>query len=190
MLPNLLTMSRIVLAAVIVLLLAHPFRGCYTLSLLLFALAGFTDYWDGYLARKYRLETDFGKLMDPLADKIMVAALFVSFVGIQLQPRLGSLVPAWMVVVILSREFMVTGLRLLAVNKGRIISAGAWGKHKTVWQMLAIGLTLLGLVLRPVADPVADLWLDRAVYLLSLLVVVITLISGWVYFSRHRDLIS
>lgn len=144
-LPNVLTLSRLGLAAVMMGLLTVPIPYAKSAALLVFAVAGITDYLDGYLARKQNLISAFGRLMDPLTDKVMVCAAFVSFVEINVMHngRSVALVPAWIVVVIVAREFLVTGLRLLAANRGNIISAGKWGKHKTVWQIVAIVILLL-----------------------------------------------
>lgn len=139
--PNALTMSRLGLAAVLMALLSIDLPFFKSLALVVFAVAGITDYLDGYLARNVYGVSSFGKLMDPLTDKVIVCAAFVSFVELQL-------VPAWIVVVIITREFLVTGLRLLAISKGEIIVAGRWGKHKTVWQIVGIVLILLGLAIQ------------------------------------------
>lgn len=195
--PNRLTISRIVMAALLVLLLTTPFRFSYTLALLTFSLAAVTDALDGHLARNVYGITDFGKLMDPLADKIMIAAAFICFVGISLPSRDTALVPAWMVVLILSREFLVTGLRLLAAGKGQVISAGNWGKHKTTWQIIVIIAVLLLLALRNDFLPADAFYLERfdrifdlGAYFASLAVAVLTLVSGVVYFRKHSDLIA
>lgn len=139
--PNALTMSRLGLAAVLMALLSIDFPYFKSLALATFIVAGITDYLDGYLARNVYGVSDFGKLMDPLTDKVLVCAAFVGFVELQL-------VPAWIVVLIIAREFLVTGLRLLAISKGEIIAAGQWGKHKTVWQIVGIVLILLGLAIQ------------------------------------------
>ena len=136
--PNALTLSRLVLAFAFIPMLLLPLPYFKTLALITFAVAGITDYLDGYLARTVYGTTPFGALMDPLTDKVMVCAAFVTFVELQL-------VRAFVVVVIIAREFMVTGLRLLALNKGQVIAAGKWGKHKTIWQIVAIVVILLGL---------------------------------------------
>jgi len=138
-LPNQLTVFRLILTAIFVAVLSGPaFDGKYTLGLLLFVLAAITDFLDGYLARKLDLITNFGKLMDPLADKVMVMAGFVLLV------ELGKL-PAWAVIIILTREFLVTGLRLVAASHGRVMAAEALGKHKTIWQMITLIYFLLSL---------------------------------------------
>ncbi len=130
--PNQLTVARLVLTAIFVILLSTtgiPFGR--TLAFLTFAIAAFTDFLDGYLARKHSLITNFGKLMDPLADKVLMASGFVMLVGL-------DLVPAWVVVAILGREFLVTGLRLLATSQGKVLAAEKLGKYKTTWQIITL----------------------------------------------------
>ena len=188
-----LTMSRLGLAMVLMALLSINFPFARSLALLVFIAAGITDYLDGYLARNYYGVTAFGRLMDPLTDKVLVCAAFVSFVELRL-------IPAWIVVIIISREFLVTGLRLLAASRGDIIPAGRWGKHKTVWQIVAISTLLLGVAIRSdvlvlshaTAKSLADYdfafgYIALAV---SLAVAAITAASGGLYFMEHRDLIS
>ncbi len=199
-LPNALTMSRLGLAAVMMALLEVEFPFSKTLALLVFAVAGVTDYLDGYIARRQNLTTPFGKLMDPLTDKVMVSAAFVSFVAIQIQRggKMCSLVPAWIVVVIISREFLVTGLRLLAASRGNVIPAGKWGKHKTVWQIVAIIIILLGLSVRydymRYVDPRVLSDFDMAFSYIALGVstgvALITVGSGVLYFFQHRELMT
>ena len=200
------------MAAVIMGLLTLSLPFTKTLALIIFIIAGITDFLDGYIARKYKLITSFGQLMDPLTDKVMVCAVFVSFVEISFVHQgtflhggsnvqgltLVPLVPAWIVVVIIAREFLVTGLRLLAVNKGVVISAGKWGKHKTVWQIVALVILLMGLsyrfdFLRGVGQEELakfDFIFIYASHALSAAVAVITVASGFLYFSQHRDLMS
>jgi len=199
-LPNTLTLSRLGLAAVMMALLTVDYPYARSAALLVFAIAGFTDYLDGHLARKYRLVSAFGRLMDPLTDKVMVCAAFVSFVEITV--RRGSetvpLVPAWIVVVIISREFLVTGLRLLAATRGNVISAGKWGKHKTVWQIVAIVVLLLGVAVRADllqgADPKLlanyDFAFSYIAQGVAMAVAAITVASGGMYFFQHRELIA
>lgn len=141
-------------------------------------LAAITDILDGYIARKYNMVTDFGKLMDPLADKIFMATAFVMLVDKQC-------LPGWVAVVILSREFMVTGLRLLAANKGQVIAADVTGKIKTLSQMifLAVGGSMWVGWINPDVARKSPLWI---VY--YSLVAAFTVYSGVVYFVRHRHL--
>ena len=202
-LPNTLTVSRLFAAVIVMLAMALPIPFSTTLALVVFVVASITDYWDGKLARMHYGVTAFGKLMDPLADKVLVCAALVSFVGIRLPfEPVYSLVPAWVVVVIIAREFAVTGLRLLVATReqGHIISAGSWGKLKTVWQMIAIISTFVLLAAREDVFRFLDLseaflrQYDAAFvitsWILSTLVVVITLISGWKYFANHWDLVT
>ena len=208
-LPNTLTTSRLVAALVVMLAMALPIPFSTTVAFVVFVAASITDYWDGKLARTRYGVTAFGKLMDPLADKVLVCAALVGFVGIRLQYEPAySLVPAWVVVVIIAREFAVTGLRLLVASGGeaRILSAGSWGKLKTVWQMIAIIATFILLAVREDFLPLAAArgWLhlsegflrsyDAAFvitsWVLSTLVVAVTLVSGWKYFADHWDLVT
>jgi CDP-diacylglycerol---glycerol-3-phosphate 3-phosphatidyltransferase len=134
-LPNKLTLGRIAAAPLLVIgLLSETVVGQY-LALLLFIAAALTDYWDGKLARERNLVTNFGKIMDPLADKLLMATLFICFV------QLGY-APAWMVILIIGREFAITGLRVLAAMEGRVISASTSGKHKTISQIVAVLIIL------------------------------------------------
>ena len=122
-LPNRLTVGRLFLTIFFVTALSASFRYQYTLSLALFVLAAATDYIDGEIARRYSLVTDFGKLMDPLVDKIMTTAAFVCLVPLRA-------IPAWVAIVVITREFLITGLRLLAVSQGRILAAAPIGKDE------------------------------------------------------------
>lgn len=199
-LPNILTISRVVLVAIMLGFLEMSIPFAKSMALVVFVIAGITDFLDGYLARRWHMTSAFGRLMDPLTDKIMVCAAFVSFVGIQIefQHQKVPLLPAWIVVIIISREFLVTGLRLLAAGKGNIISAGKWGKHKTVWQIVAIVVILLGLAVRSdilggaapktLADYDFAFWyIANAV---AIAVALITMASGVLYFLQHRELIT
>ena len=189
--PNVLTLSRLVLAFVLIPLLVLPWPFCKTLALILFVVGGISDYLDGYLARNMYGTTPFGALMDPVTDKVMVCAAFVTFVELQI-------VKAAVVVVIVAREFMVTGLRLLAVNKGQVISAGKWGKHKTIWQIVAIIVILLGLAVRDDALRNADSLVladynqvfGIICHAISIAVAVVTVVSGLMYLFEHRQLVK
>src|SRR5687768_8065829 len=122
-LPNKLTIARFILTVVFLALFFNPFRYGDTIALLVFAAASLTDYFDGKIARRDKLITNFGILMDPLADKILICSAFIAFVG-------RDLMPAWMVVIIVARELAITGLRLLAAAKNLVIAAEKYGKHK------------------------------------------------------------
>ena len=189
--PNILTLSRLGLAVVMMVLLSVNIPFACSMALLVFVIAGITDYLDGYLARNVYGVTSFGRLMDPLTDKVLVCAAFVGFVELKITP-------AWIVVIIISREFLVTGLRLLAANEGEVIAAGKWGKHKTIWQIVAIAALLLGLAIRNDLLPDADAQLlenyDFCFGYISLAVsasvALITTASGFFYFMEHRNIIS
>ena len=142
--PNLLTVGRIVMIPIFILITALTNTlAWHILAAIIFALASFTDYLDGYLARKWQVVTNFGKFADPLADKMLVMSAFIMLVGLKLAP-------AWVIAIIICRELAVTGLRLLLVeNGGTVLAAAMPGKIKTVTQMLAIillfcHLSLLG----------------------------------------------
>lgn len=130
-LPNQLTVSRFVLTVFFLLALFIEFPFNTTIALALFLVASLTDWIDGAYARKHNLITNFGKLMDPLADKILTCSAFIAFVG-------EGWIAAWMVVIIVAREITITGLRLLAASKNHVLAAEGWGKHKTIWQIITI----------------------------------------------------
>lgn len=196
-LSNQLTVSRFGMAFILTIFLTLPIQFGKTIGLFVFVIAALTDYWDGRLARRTGTVTAFGQLMDPLVDKVLICAAFVSFVAI------NQIVPAWIVIIILTREFMVTGLRLLAANQGRVIPASRWGKHKAVWQMVVIGIILIGLATREDLLPFLwngdnlpmflDLHYDRyfhyVTFWLSALVAILTVLSGSVYLWQCRQLV-
>jgi CDP-diacylglycerol--glycerol-3-phosphate 3-phosphatidyltransferase len=185
--PNRLTILRLVLTLPFVAALSLQFPGAKFLALGLFIVSSVTDYADGYIARKFKLITDFGKLMDPLVDKIMTMSAFVCLVS------LGS-VPAWAVIVILSRELLITGLRLMAAVRGKVLSAERLGKLKTVSQIVTILYCLLLLAIIDqfgrVLGPPAVSWLNLVALTLVLLTVGLTLWSGISYFAKNWDLVS
>lgn len=130
-LPNKLTMFRVILIPVfIIVLMAGVFSEPLNryIGVAVFCIASFTDYLDGNIARKYNLVTNFGKFMDPLADKLLVSSALICMI------ELGML-PAWIVIIIISREFIITGFRLIAVENGVVIAASWWGKNKNGRQM-------------------------------------------------------
>ena len=135
-LPNLLTITRILAIPVVMVLLYFPGPWASFLGAVCFSVAGATDILDGFLARRQRSVTPFGKFMDPLADKLLVSAALIMLIP------LGR-VPAWMVVIIIGRELMVTGLRGLAATEGIILAPDRWGKSKTILQMVAITALIL-----------------------------------------------
>jgi CDP-diacylglycerol---glycerol-3-phosphate 3-phosphatidyltransferase len=168
--PNVLTVFRILLVPVLVTALLSGFSSD-ALAAGVFILASFTDALDGWLARRQKSESNFGRLMDPLADKLLVTSALVSLVALD---RLE----AWVAMVIIAREFAVTGLRQMAIEQGHVIAAGSWGKLKTVLQ--------IAMVLALIAVDGSPMWVDVLVYV----TVVITVYSGADYFFGFRALIN
>jgi CDP-diacylglycerol--glycerol-3-phosphate 3-phosphatidyltransferase len=199
-LPNRLTVGRIGLTVLFVMALLLPKDGVImshfpygkTLALAIFVLAGLTDWWDGWLARRHRQETNFGALLDPVADKVLTAAAFICFIE-QPSYRPGvPLVQAWMVLVIVARDFLVTGLRLVAREHGVVLKAEQLGKHKTASQMFTIVVVLFGLAAHEdwkMGGPKFDVVFSRVVFGLMLVTVTLTLVTGLAYLWKNRGLL-
>ncbi|MCF6177010.1 MAG: CDP-diacylglycerol--glycerol-3-phosphate 3-phosphatidyltransferase [Victivallaceae bacterium] len=190
--PNMLTLSRIVLIFVFVLLASakhiagfppESFKFINIIAYSLAIIAGITDFLDGYIARKYNMVTDFGALMDPLADKIFITATMLIMVEVELMP-------AWIAVIVISREFMVTGLRLIATSKNIVISADGWGKTKTLLQMVMLGIA--GTSWIKVFDLKTAVWFGVKLWpvwnVYMWVIVVVTVFSGFRYFANNLDL--
>src|ERR1700745_4088291 len=128
---NRLTLSRLALTVLFVALLSSSWHYARTAALVIFLIAGLSDFLDGEIARRYGSVTNFGKLMDPLVDKIMMAAAFISLVPLRA-------IPAWAATAVVARDFLITGLRLMASAKGRVLPAERLGKHKTSWQIVTV----------------------------------------------------
>lgn len=145
-LPNKLTLLRVILIPVFLVVLLVPFNidGSIRryIATAIFVVSAFTDFLDGHIARKYNLVTNFGKFMDPLADKLLVSSAMIALIGID--DAVVSL-PSWVVIIIIAREFMITGFRTIAVEKNIVIAAGIWGKLKTVCQMVMLVALLLNI---------------------------------------------
>ncbi len=185
-LPNKLTVLRIILVAIFMFFLFSKGVLMKSLALATFVIASFTDILDGYIAKKYNMVTDFGRLMDPIADKILVLSAFLAFVEMEL-------IPAWMVVIIIFRDVAVTGLRMSALTKGKVISADEGGKHKMVSQVFAILAILFFLIFREAGMKVFDFWnasTERiyrdAIFVLMSITTLLTLISGLSYLIRNK----
>jgi len=138
-LPNVLTAFRIVLIPVLVIILTSPSRTASVMAAVTFFLACLSDFFDGYLARRWGISTPLGELLDPLADKLIVAAALIMLAGMDRTPA----VPAWMIVVIIGREIAVTGLRAVALGQGVVLAAQELGKYKMIFQMFALHGLLL-----------------------------------------------
>jgi len=189
-LPNKLTASRFALTVLFLWALFSPVRFHNTLALVLFSLAGFTDFLDGRIARARKLITNFGILMDPLADKILICSAFVAFVeSTHLNPNAPVKVAAWMVIVIVARELTITGLRLLAASKNIVLAAENFGKHKAVSQIVAINALLL---LDACNEWPAGLqqfflsWVPLFAEIMLWVAVALTVASGAIYLWRNR----
>ncbi len=138
-LPNKLTIFRVILIPFFVVLLLFDITAYDKwIALAIFIIASLTDFLDGHIARKYNLVTNFGKFMDPLADKLLVCSAMICLVEL-------SRIPAWVVIVIIAREFIISGFRLVASDNGVVIAASYWGKFKTVFQMVMICLMIADL---------------------------------------------
>ncbi|WP_416150883.1 CDP-diacylglycerol--glycerol-3-phosphate 3-phosphatidyltransferase [Salipaludibacillus sp. HK11] len=186
--PNQITVSRILLIPVFMIFLLVPFQwGELTLlgaeipvhhfiAAIIFIVAASTDWLDGYYARKYKLVTNMGKFLDPLADKLLISAAFVGLVGL-------DMFPAWAAIIILSREFAVTGLRLVASGEGEVIAASIWGKWKTISQIFAAAAVMLyNIVFELVSIPFDTI--------LVYVAVILTVFSGVDYFVKNKHVLN
>ena len=172
--PNALTLYRIATVPLIVVLMLFPNRFCTFAAAILFSAAAITDFLDGYFARRRGLESNFGKIMDPLADKLLVSSTFIMLASL-------NWVPSWVVCIIIGREIAVTGLRNFIVENSRDISSSSLGKYKTGFQIAAsipllIHYSYLGIDFHAIG------------YLYMWIALVLTLWSGVDYFVRHRQL--
>ncbi|MFZ1073068.1 MAG: CDP-diacylglycerol--glycerol-3-phosphate 3-phosphatidyltransferase [Verrucomicrobiia bacterium] len=191
-LPNKLTVLRFVLTALFLWALFSPIRYNDTLALFFFSLAGATDFLDGQIARRCGLITNFGILMDPLADKIMTCSAFIAFVeSTRLNPDAPVKVAAWMVIIIVARELAITGLRLLAASKNVVLAAENFGKHKTISQIVAINALLIVDACEEWPAPVQKFflsWVPAFAEFMLWLTVLLTVASGAIYLWRNRAL--
>ena len=185
-LPNILTLSRIPIIFGVVGLLHMPLKGASSAAFILFVLGAITDWADGYYARKQGLVSNFGKLMDALTDKVFMLGLFVTFVVMEILPGVWSL---FLLLLILSREFLITGLRLVAASSGIVLAAEKSGKHKTVTQMIAAILLLLAVAVRRDFSDSFPSFLAEGIYWLGVVVfvlaTVLTVSSGTLYLTKY-----
>lgn len=180
-LANKLTVSRIGMTFLLIWFLFVPTFCAKAAAFVLFLLACLTDFLDGWIARRRGEISDFGKIMDPVADKILVLGIFLSCVELQL-------IPAWMVIIIVIREVVITGMRFLAIRRGVVLAAENAGKHKTVSQMATIFLILLFLM-------IGEFTGFKAVYRVIILsfmsiAVLFTLYSGFSYIRHNKELLK
>ena len=186
-LPTQLTLLRVLLAFLVMGLLFVPGWPAKAAALSCFFIAGMTDWLDGYLARRLGQATPLGALLDPIADKVLVLGVFIAFVQLRL-------VPAWMVLIIVLRESLITGVRLVAAGRNIVLPAAKEGKQKTVSQMLTIIVILTALLIHelPVSQELSlqvqvTIWWGVLVCLW--VTVVLTVVSGTLFFWRHRTIL-
>ncbi len=190
-LPNKLTISRFILTVAFLAVMFSRVKFHETIALGLFVAGGISDFLDGELARRRKLITNFGILMDPLADKIMVCSAFIAFVGL-------GWIAAWMVVIVVARELAITGLRLLAASKNVVLAAEGYGKHKTISQIVAIISILVlhsyhdwgafGHVLFGWRLIAPGPWVSWFTEVSIWVAVALTFVSGWLYLWKNRPL--
>ena len=189
-LANKLTMLRIFLVPVfLIFLVATEIPYGSVIATAIFIIASLTDQLDGYIARSRNQITNFGKFMDPLADKLLVTTALICLVDLQL-------VPSWAAVIIIAREFAVSGLRTLAASEGKVIAASWWGKIKTVTQIIAIVSLLLKVNLTQIIEaninvhPALNSFFKIEPAIMLIIAVVMTIISGIDYFDKNKEVIS
>jgi len=189
---NRLTMLRIVLTFIFILLFLPIFESIWwikVLILIVFTAAALSDFFDGFIAKKRNIVTDFGRLMDPIADKILVISAFGAFLQL-------TLIDLWMFVIIIAREILITSLRMFALNKGKVLSAARVGKHKTFSQMFTIFVILIFMATKDIMlkfftwNPAWEKILQQSIYFLMLLTVALTLYSGLSYLWDNRKIIA
>lgn len=185
-LANKLTISRIVLTFVFMLFLFSRGFTFKVLALATFAIASWTDFLDGFLAKRRNEVSDFGRFMDPIADKVLVLSAFLAFVEMRL-------IPAWIVVIIIFREFIITGLRLIALIKGEVIEAEMAGKHKTISQMVAIYVILFFIVFKESSTSLFGFWnenmeflLRQIIFYMMLITAFLTIVSGISFLVKNK----
>lgn len=186
-LPNRLTIFRIVLTVIFIVLIGQSGVAAKAAAAAIFLLASFTDFYDGYYAKKHNLVTNFGKLMDPIADKFLILTAFFIFMSMHL-------IPPWMFVLIFIREAVVTASRLYAMRRGKVLAAETAGKIKTVLQLSAVFVILFFMISQESArylawDSTLNVRLYGGIYILMLAVVSVTLFSGISFLWNNRRVI-
>lgn len=175
-LPNKLTVARVILIPFFVFfLLFDPSNNVFKwIAFAIFIIASLTDMLDGKIARKYNLITDFGKFMDPLADKLLVCSAMIGLIELQR-------IPSWIVIVIIAREFVISGFRLIAADNGKVIAASYWGKFKTTFQMIMVILMIANL-------PIG--WVQVLTQIIMWIALALTIISLIDYLAKNKDVMA
>lgn len=172
-LPNKLTLMRVIMIPFFIVFLLVPITPYDNwIALAIFILASLTDFLDGYIARKYHLVTNFGKFMDPLADKLLVCSALICLIELER-------IPAWMVILIIAREFIISGFRLIASDNGVVIAASYWGKFKTTFQIVAVCLLI--------ADIPALAAVTQIVLWIAIILTVVSLVD---YLIKNKDVMK
>lgn len=172
-LPNKLTLMRVIMIPFFIVFLLVPITPYNNwIALAIFVIASLTDFLDGYIARKYKLVTNFGKFMDPLADKLLVCSALICLVELEK-------IPAWMVILIIAREFIISGFRTIAADNGVVIAASYWGKFKTTFQMIAVCLLI--------ADIQAIALVTQIVLWIAVILTVVSLVD---YLVKNKDVMK
>lgn len=185
-LPNKITLARILLTFVFMVCLFMSGLFWKVAALCVFVIAVCSDYLDGFIAKKYNISSDFGKIMDPVADKILTLAAFLAFVEMKL-------VPAWIVVIIIMRELLITSIRLKALSHNEVLEAGMGGKHKTASQMLSIFVILVFIIIKEAGvqtfgfwNASFEYWYRQVIFVLMLITAILTVISGISYLAGNK----
>lgn len=181
-LANQITLSRIALALLCIAFLLSNTYGGLIVSFCIFAFASLTDFLDGFLARKKNMISDLGRIIDPIADKVLIVGVFLALVTMKV-------VSLWMVMVIVLREFLITGLRAYALSKGKVLSAQKFGKHKTFSQMAGIVIIFVLLIMEK-KGIIPWVFSRKIVFFTVWWIVLITVSSGMVYFWSNRKMIK
>ena len=184
--PNMLTVLRILFTPLFIFFIFSDIKYSKMLALLIFSLASLTDYFDGFFARKYNVVSEFGKFLDPVADKLLILSAFLSFLFL---PVLSSVISIWMFLVILFRDIFITGLKVLLNSTGKKIQTSKFAKFKTAFQMIAVYSILVYLLANKynsidALDQYNAIWF---LYILMILTTLMTLISGLRYIIKNAD---
>lgn len=176
-LPNKLTILRMILIPFFLICLYIPHPAARIAALVIFCTASVTDALDGHIARKYGLVTNFGKFMDPLADKLLVCSAMIALSSV----KSAVMLPSWVVIIVIAREFMITGFRTLAAEQNIVIAAGIWGKLKTIFQMIMVIVLLIN---------IDNILFRYASYALIIISTALTIISAADYLIKNKKVLN
>lgn len=194
-LPNKLTISRMAMIPVFILFFYVNFTAHYFVALAVFGIAALTDLFDGKIARKYGLVTNLGKFLDPIADKMLVLSALVIFLTrpedcISVSGQLGLIIMSYGVVIVLAREIIVSGFRMVAASEGMVIAADVFGKYKTVFQDISVVLLLISAGVCELTDHIAGYIINYVGLACFAIAVILTVISGINYIYKNREVLK